>query len=39
MVATCQTPCPPPLPPDPGDGSKGRNLTFPEHGHVVYQIK
>ena len=29
-----------PSPNDPrGMGSKGQNLTFSEHGHVVYQIK
>ena len=25
--------------PDPADGSKVRNLTISEHGHVAYQIK
>ena len=28
-----------PPPPNPGDGSKGQNSTFSEHGHVTYQIK
>ena len=28
-----------PLPPDPGVGSKGKNLTFSEHGHAAFEIK
>ena len=27
-----------PRPSDPGEGSKGQNSTFSEHGHVAYLI-
>ena len=35
----CFAPKPLPNPTDPGDGVNGQNSTFPEHGHVAYQIK